>query len=266
MRIFFLIVPEVFSLTFRVQSLQRPEDKLQGIPGVIFWMFRKSSSGIPEVDVISRVFRKLSPGYFGKCFLGMFRNVFSWNVPEVLSCLPRSIRKTGNRVLRGRFRCAMVRFFATKCKNPNETLTSWPVNGPKSKNTCHEVLGSLERVFLERSGSVLLYVPESVFPGMFRKSSSGILEVDVISRVFRKLSPGYFGKCFLGMFRIVFPEMFFLECSGKYSPVCSGMCSPGMFRKCSPVCHEVYCNWYPCTSWPLSVCYGAFLCHEVQDR
>jgi hypothetical protein len=88
-------------------------------------MFRKSSSGIPEVDVISRVFRKLSPGYFGKCFLGMFRNVFSWNVPEVLSCLPRSIRKTGNRVLRGRFRCAMVRFFATKYKIANETLTSW---------------------------------------------------------------------------------------------------------------------------------------------
>ena len=138
-----------------MQSLQRPEDNLPGIPEVIFWMFRKSSSGILEVDVISRIFRK----------------VFSWNVPEVLSCLPRSIRKTGNRVLRGRFRCAMVRFFATKCKNPNETLTSWPVNGPKSKNTCHEVLGSLERVFLERSGSVLLYVPESVFPGMFRKSS-----------------------------------------------------------------------------------------------
>ena len=134
----------------------------------------------------------------------------------------------------------MVRFFATKYKIANETLTSWPVNGPKSKNTCHEVLGSLERVFLERSGSVLLYVPEcfswnvpevfsltfrvqslqrpedkllgipEVIFRMFRKSSSGILEVDVISRVFRRLSPGYFGKYFLGMFR---------------------KCSPGMFRK-----------------------------------
>ena len=121
----------------------------------------------------------------------MFRNVFpgmfSWNVPEsILLYVPECVLQecsgsvllfatksivTGIRVLRGRFRCAMVRFFATKCKNPNETLTSWPVNGPKSKNTCHEVLGSLERVFLERSGSVLLYVPESVFPGMFRKSS-----------------------------------------------------------------------------------------------
>ena len=120
-------------------------------------MFRKSSSGILEVDVISRIFRK----------------VFSWNVPEVLSCLPRSIRKTGNRVLRGRFRCAMVRFFATKYKIANETLTSWPVNGPKSKNTCHEVLGSLERVFLERSGmcfqecsgSVLLFATKSTVTG-----------------------------------------------------------------------------------------------------
>ena len=24
-------------------------------------------------------------------------------------------------------------------------------------------------------------------------------------------------------------------------------------------------NREPCTSWPLSVCYGAFLCHEVQE-
>ena len=111
-----------------MQSLQRPEDKLPGIPEVIFWMFRKSSSGILEVDVISRVFRKLSPGYFGKYFLGMFRNVFpemfflecfSWNVPEVFSCLPRSLWEIGSCVLRGRFRCAMGRFFATKYKIAN---------------------------------------------------------------------------------------------------------------------------------------------------
>ena len=119
----------MFSLTFRVQSLQRPEGKLPGIPEVIFWMFRKSSSGILEVDVISRVFRKLSPGYFGKYFLGMFRNVF----PEmfflecsgsVLLFATKSI-VTGIRVLRGCFRCAMVRFFATKYKIANQTLTSW---------------------------------------------------------------------------------------------------------------------------------------------
>ena len=85
---------------------------------------------------------------------------------------------------------------------------------------------------------------------MFRKSSPGILEVDVISRVFRKLSPGYFGKCFLGMFRNVFPEMFFLECSGSVL----------LFATKSMGDREL------CTSWPLSVCYGAFLCHEVQDR
>ena len=121
-----------------MQSLQRPEDKLPGIPEVevISWN-HGSRCNLPGIsEVISWVFRK----------------VFSWDVPEVFFCLPRSLWETGSCVLRGRFRCAMVRFFATKCKNPNETLTSWPVNGPKSKNTCHEVLGSLERVFLERSG------------------------------------------------------------------------------------------------------------------
>ena len=109
-------------------------------------------------------------GIFGSGLLGGLEVIswvvwkeFSWNVPEVLSCLPRSIWKTGNRVLRGRFLCSMARFFATKCKNPNETMTSWPVNGPKSKHTCHEVPGILERVFLERSGSLLLSVPEVVF-------------------------------------------------------------------------------------------------------
>ena len=128
-----------------MQSLQLPKEKLLGIPEVIFWMFRKSSSGILEVDVISRVFRKLSPGYFGKYFLGMFRNVFPGMFRNVfpgmffLECsgmyspvcsgsvllfATKSI-VTGIRVLRGRFRCAMVRFFATRYKIANETLTSW---------------------------------------------------------------------------------------------------------------------------------------------
>ena len=71
-------------------------------------------------------------GIFGSGLLGgleviswVFWKEFSWNVPEVLSCLPRSVWKTGNRVLRGRFLCSVARFFATKCKNPNETMTSW---------------------------------------------------------------------------------------------------------------------------------------------
>ena len=105
---------------------------------------------------------------------------------------------------------------------------------------------------LQRPEDKLPGIPEIIF-WMFRKSSPGILEVDVISRVFRKLSPGYFGKCF---------------------PVCSGKCFPGMFRKSSPVCSVSLLLFATksmgdrelCTSWPLSVCYGVFLCHEVQDR
>ena len=70
-----------------------------------------------------------------------FLKCFTWNVPEsillyvsesiflecsgsVLLFATKSI-VTGIRVLRGRFRCAMVRFFATKYKITNETLTSW---------------------------------------------------------------------------------------------------------------------------------------------
>ena len=94
-----------------MQSLQRPEDKLPGIPEVevISWN-HGSRCNLPGIsEVISWVFRK----------------VFSWDVPEVFFCLPRSLWETGSCVLRGRFRCAMVRFFATKYKIANETLTSW---------------------------------------------------------------------------------------------------------------------------------------------
>ena len=105
---------------------------------------------------------------------------------------------------------------------------------------------------LQRPEDKLPGVPEVIF-WMFRKSSPGILEVDVISRVFRKLSPGYFGKYFLGMFR-------------KYSPVCSGKCSPVCSGSLLLFATKSMGDRELCTSWPLSVCYGAFLCHEVQDR
>ena len=128
-KVFSWNVPEVFSLTFRVQSLQHPEGKLLGIPEVEVISRNPGSRcnllGISESIFLECFSWNVFPGMLRKVFSCMFRKVFSWNVPEVFFCLPRSLWETGSCVLRGRLQCAMVRFFATKYKIANETLTSW---------------------------------------------------------------------------------------------------------------------------------------------